>query len=369
LGERVVTINGRFLTQPFSGVQRYAGEIVLALDELLAVGGLAGADGVRFRLVAPLGAEPPGPLRRIAFEGVGKPAGHRWDQVALARAARGGPLLSLGGSGPLFHRDHLVVIHDAAVYRHPEHFSRAYGLLHRTLGRVFARTARLATVSEFSRRELAALLGRPETDINVAPNGWEHLARITPEPGVAARYVGAAPFFVTVGNLTPNKNLAVAVRAFGLLPRGTAKLVVVGSANASIFGAGKVGLENPDVVFAGRLGDEALAGLLRESRALIFPSIYEGFGIPPLEAMQAGTRILASRAEAIVEVCDGVADFFEAHDAETLASLIAQVLRESPETRDARIAAGRARLDRYSWSRSAAILGTALLSRSVTARG
>ena len=361
MSARAVAINGRFLTQPMSGVQRYAAEIVLALDGLLADGHVPGADGVAFRLLAPQGAEPPGPLRRIAFERLGSSLGHRWDQGVLATAARGSSLLSLGGSGPLLHRDHLVVVHDAAVYRHPEHFSRAYGLLHRTLGRVFARAARLATVSNFSRRELAALLKLAPDGITVAPNGWEHLARIVPDRGVAARLVGSAPFFVTVGNLTANKNLAVAAKAFGLLPPGTAKLVVVGRADASIFGGGLQGVAHPDVVFAGRLEDAALAGLLAESRALIFPSIYEGFGIPPLEAMQAGTRVLASRAEAVVEVCDGVADFFDAHDAPALASLVQAVLQEAPRERECRLLAGRLRLDRYSWSRSARILADALL--------
>ena len=358
---RDLVINGRFLAQPVSGVQRYAGEIVRALDSLLADGRVSGSTGVSVRLVAPAGAKPPGPLRAIRFEQAGGGGSHVWDQVTLARAARGAKLLSLGGSGPLLHSDHLVVIHDASVYRHPELFSRAYGTLHRTIGRVFSRTARLATVSRFSQRELAEILRLDPKVITVAPNGWEHLARTQPREGAAARFVGDAPFFVTVGNLTPNKNLAVVVRAFSLLPPGAAKLVVVGRADASIFGEASAGPPNPDIVFAGRLDDEDLAGLLRESRALVFPSIYEGFGIPPLEAMQAGTRVLASTAEAVVEVCEGVADLFAPNDAETLARHIRGVLDETKSERDARIATGRERLSRYSWERSALTLAKAAL--------
>lgn len=358
-----VVINGRFLTQPVSGVQRYAAEIVTALDGLLADDAIAGAGRLRWRLVAPGGSEPPAELQRIAFERIGASGGHRWDQWELARAARRARLLSLGGSGPLVHGRHLVVIHDAAVYRHPGHFSRAYGLAHRTLGRVFARTAGIATVSEFSRRELAACLGIAPAAVTVAPNGWEHLARTRPDEGAVARIVGEAPFFVTVGNLTQNKNLAVAIRAFARLPPGAAKLVVVGRADASIFGAGLDRAATEGVVFAGRLDDAALAGLLGASRALVFPSIYEGFGIPPLEAMQAGTRVICSRAEAVVEVCDGVADFFDAPDADGLARLMATVLAETPEVRAEKIAAGRARLARYSWARSAQILAEALIAR------
>lgn len=362
MGEHRVTINGRFLTQPLSGVQRYAAEIVRALDELLASG--EAGHGMRdVRLVAPPGAEPPDGLRRIAFERAGGGSGHLWDQLTLSRAARGGSLLSLAGSGPLFHPDHLAVIHDAAVYRHPEHFSRAYGVAHRTLGRILARTARLATVSEFSRAELADVLRVPASGIAVAPNGWEHLARIAPEAGIAERLVGRSPYFVTVGNLTPNKNLAVAIEAFSGLPAGAAKLVVVGRADPSIFGNAGTGAANPDVIFAGRLDDAALAGLLRDARALVFPSIYEGFGIPPLEAMAAETRVLASRAGAVVEVCDGVADPFDAHDAGELQRLMAGVLAEAPNERARRVAAGRTRLERYSWTASARILLAALLRR------
>lgn len=362
MADRTVTINGRFLTQPMSGVQRYAAEIVMALDTLLAEERLPDADRTTFRLVAPKGAEPPGPLRRIAFRETGTGAGHLWDQVVLAKAARGTALLSLAGSGPLLHHRQLVVIHDAAVYRHPDHFSRAYGLLHRTLGRVFARTARLATVSEFSRRELAELLRLAPDSFSVAPNGWEHLARITPHEGTATRLVGKAPFFVIVGNLTANKNLAVAIGAFALLPAGTAKLVVVGRADSSIFGGGMQAAAHPDVIFAGRLTDAELADVLRGSRALIFPSIYEGFGIPPLEAMQAGTRVLTSRAAAVVEVCDGVADFFDAHDQAALAGLMTNVLSEDQATRRARLRAGTERLERYGWAGSARILVDRLLS-------
>jgi glycosyltransferase involved in cell wall biosynthesis len=358
-----VFINGRFLLQPISGVQRYAAEILAALDELLATDALPGANRYDWVVLAPRTAELPFSPRRMALQIVGTRADHLWDQTTLLAAARSGPLLSLTGSGPLIHPRHLVVIHDAAVYRHPEHFSRAYRLFHATAGRILARTARLGTVSRFSQRELAALLKVAPERIVVAPNGWEHLARLRPDATVVERLVGRNPFFVTVGNLTRNKNLRVAIEAFRKLPAGTAKLVVVGRADAKIFGDTPVPADD-GVIFAGRLDDEALAALLGASRALVFPSLYEGFGIPPLEAMASGTRVLASRAEAIVEVCDGVADFFDATDAEGLATLMAGVLSEDAASRQLRIEAGRRRLELYSWSVSARILAEALTGQA-----
>jgi glycosyltransferase involved in cell wall biosynthesis len=355
-----IYINGRFLVQPVSGIQRYAAEIIRALDENLASGSMARAASFNWTILAPASAKLPFPLRAMDFRHVGRWIDHRWDQISLMRAARGGRVLSLGGSGPLFHRHQLVVIHDAAVYRHPEHFSPAYRLFHTTAGRLLARTARLATVSDFSRRELSSLLHVPAPSIVVAPNGWEHFARLSPDEAVVDRVVGPSPFFVAVGNLTRNKNLAVAIEAFRLLPRGAAKLVIVGRADKRIFGSDTVP-EDEGVIFAGRLDDEAVKGLLQRCAALVFPSFYEGFGIPPLEAMVSGTRVLASRAEAVVEVCDEVADFFDPTDPAELAGLMAGILSEPETLRAARIEEGRKRLMRYSWSSSARSIAEAVM--------
>ncbi|WP_205751280.1 hypothetical protein [Brevundimonas sp. 'scallop'] len=150
-----IFINGRFLTQPMSGVQRYARQIVRALDQR------PGA-AERYVLLTPPGAENLN-LLNIPTRKIERAGGHLWEQTALAWTARHGRLLSLGGSGPVLHRRHIVVIHDAAVFRHPEHFRKGYAAFHRALNRILARRARLATVSEFSRRELASVLNLSPT--------------------------------------------------------------------------------------------------------------------------------------------------------------------------------------------------------------
>ncbi|MEG8037853.1 glycosyltransferase family 1 protein [Sphingomonas sp. LR60] len=353
-----VFINGRFLTQPVSGVQRYAQEIVTALDALAGEGALP----ARYVLLAPPGARKL-PLRHIETRTIGTRAGHYWDQVDYARAASAGVALCLAMTGPVALRRQVVVIHDAAVQRHPEHFSTPYVLAHRGLDRLLARRAMVATVSDFSRRELADVLPVAATDIVVAPNGAEHLS-IAPDTGVVARLgLTKGGYFLTLGNLTRNKNLAVALRALARLGPGRAKLVAVGRIDPAVFGSAGLPDPGPDLLLPGRLDDAEVAALMQAAHALIFPSIYEGFGIPPLEAFANGCPVLASTARAVVEVCGDAADYFDWHDDATLARLMQRFLDDHDGAlRRNRVAKGRRRVALFSWRGSAQILADACVT-------
>ncbi|MFA4939231.1 glycosyltransferase family 4 protein [Brevundimonas sp.] len=346
-----IFVNGRFLTQPMSGVQRYAREIVRALDHRPGA-----AD--RYVLLTPVGADDL-KLTNIPVQTVPGGCGHLWEQTALAWAARHGRLLSLGGSGPVLHPRQVVVIHDAAVFRHPDHFRRGYAAFHRILGRLLAQQAQLATVSEFSRQELATVLSLSPADITVAPNSADHLSAVTPDPAVIDGLdLTGHPYFVALGNLTPNKNLAVAVRALARLADTTVRLVLIGARPSKIFDQPAIQTD-PRLVFAGRRSDAEVAALLGGARGLIFPSLYEGFGIPPLEAFVHGCPVIASDIVATREVCADNALYFAPHDDATLAVHMTRLLTA---TDPARRNAGLRRAVLYSWSRSAEILDDLLTS-------
>ncbi|QJU57263.1 glycosyltransferase family 4 protein [Sphingomonas sp. AP4-R1] len=348
LAPRTVFINGRYLTQPLSGVQRYAEEIVRALDARIG----AGAAKARYVLLCPPGARAAG-LSNIPQQTIGKRCGHVWDQLDFALAARRGVALCLASVGPIALSRQVVVIHDAAVQRHPEHFSKGYAAVHKTIDWIVARRAKLATVSDFSKVELAEVLGVPADPIIVAKNGAEHL-QIAPDAGVVDRLgLANTPYFLVLGNITRNKNLAVAMRALALLQPSPIKLVAVGRLDASVFGKGFLPPMGDGLVLPGRLDDAEVAGLMRQARALIFPSLYEGFGIPPLEAMANDCPVLASTADAIVETCGEAAEFFAPHDEEALAALMRRAAEDDGSWRAERIAAGRVRLGQFSWRASA----------------
>jgi glycosyltransferase involved in cell wall biosynthesis len=296
-------------------------------------------------------------LRAITVQQTGRHTGHLWEQRDLLRAARGTRLINLGNSGPVLHRDKLVVIHDAAVFRTPKNFSWRYRLAHRAMGRMLARTGRIATVSEFSRRELALVLGLREDAIIVVPNGCDHFVDRERDDSILEKLgLEKGRYFLFVGTPAPNKNLKVLLDAFRTIDRPDAKLVIAGSLDRSVFG-GKGAAVSKDVIVAARRNDAEIAALYANATAHVFPSLYEGFGIPPLEAMASGCPVIASDIPVIREVCADAAVYFPPHDAVALSRIMKKFWDQDHETEFMELA--QMRLNRFSWQVSAQILAKA----------
>lgn len=344
-------INGRFLTQKTSGVQRFAREIVKALDRHLA-GQKASEDWV---LLAPENAPRDLDLSVIRQQNTGGLSGHIWEQTQLYAASRRGRLINLCNSGPVLHGRSLTVIHDAMIFRTPENFSRPYRAVHGTLGHLLSRRGRIATVSEFSKRELAETIGAK--DVSVIPNSCEHLASIQPDDTVLSRLkIVPNTYLLFVGSPTPNKNIHRAVEAIGSMGGEAPQFVVVGAAASSVFNGDAQETSNSPgtdrVIFTGRLTDEEIVALYANAAALLFPSLYEGFGIPPLEAMLLGCPVLSSSIEPAQEVCGRAALYFDPHNADDIVRAIRDLTTNS-QLRSDMIAQGHLRAAEFSWDRSA----------------
>jgi glycosyltransferase involved in cell wall biosynthesis len=325
-------INGRFLTQPQTGVQRAAREISIRLSG-------------QNHLIQPRGPLP-GPL------------GHAWEQTALALQATGGRLWSPCNSGPILARRHAVTIHDAAVLDHPEWFSPRFVALYRWLWPQLAKRARIITVSAYSRQRLAERLGLSESDITVVPNGVG--AQFAPASADAIararRHFGLddRPYFMTLSTLEPRKNIGLALRAWKVAAAqlGDARLLVLGAQGAAeVFASVGETEAPPGVIFTGRARDDILPALMSGSRGLIYPSLYEGFGLPLLEGMACGAPVITTRLTSLPEVGGEAALYVDAHDSPHLASTMVKLL-ESDELVRMRGAMGIIRAAQFSWARA-----------------
>lgn len=345
-----VFINGRFLQQRTTGVQRYAQETLAALDAALASSPHQSAFEVV--VLAPEGTPAP-VLRAIGFERVGPFSGHLWEQTTLLAATRGQLLLSFGPTGPLLKKQQVVTIHDAAVHVVPQAFSRPFRAWYKLLLPVLVRrTPAVMTVSEFSKRELVRCFGAKEDEVSVSGEGWQHVERMPPDAEVLARHgLVRGKYVLAVSSLTPHKNFAVVAEAVRLLGDSEVRVVVAGATADGVFGA--VDARSFDALkLVGYVSDAELSALYENAAAFVFPSLYEGFGLPPLEAMAHGCPVIAARAAAIPEVCGDAALYFAPSDAAELARLMWRLF-SSPEERARYAERGRACLARHSWSAAA----------------
>lgn len=350
---RRVVLNGRFAAQVHTGVQRYAAETLRALDALLAESPALQALW-RFELAVPDAARPLGLccVREVHVPG---PAGHLWEQWQLLRFARGAYLVNFNYSAPLLKRRQLITVHDATVKAMPECFTRSFRWVHNLLVGVLGRTSQdLMTVSEFSRQELGRWFGLKRADIVVGREGGEH-ARLAADDGdVLARH-GLLPgrYILGVGSVKPNKNYELLGRAMALLPDYPLPVAIAGAKDIGIFRDAAV---LPDSFrFLGFVSDAELAALYRHAAWFVFPSLYEGFGLPAVEAMANSCPVLAARAASIPEVCGDAALYFDPHDPAELAATLRRVQRE-PELHGLLVRAGRERLQIYNWRANAQIL-------------
>ena len=344
-----VYINGRFLTQRVTGVQRYAREVLLALDELLH----EHREQVPFELevLAPEGTEFP-QLRAIQTRPIGPFAGNLWEQVTLPRFVGRAPLFSFSATGPVFKTRQMVTVHDANIFAVPQAFSWRFRTWYKVLLNVLLRRAFGAvTVSEFSRGEITRYFRCDPKKLNVASAGWQHVVRSAADTGILARHALVPHRYVlAVSSPTPNKNFALVVKALEHLREGSFDVVVAGKTDRDVLrGAWP---QSDRVKYVGYISDEELRALYENAGVFVFPSLYEGFGIPVIEAMACGCPVIASNTASLPEVCGDAALYVSPHDAPGLAQAIERVMSDEVE-RQRLVRLGRQRAERFSWTAAA----------------
>lgn len=332
-----VAINARAaVREQIGGVERLAREMVDRLP---------GLNPGRYRVI-----RPPASLAHRA--------GHAWEQAILPTQAAGSALIySPANLAPLSSRNNVVVIHDMAVLRHPEAYSRAYVAYQRLMLPAVARRARmLITVSEFSKGELVDALGVSAERVTVIPDGVGERFRPDADPSPAvARHGLSRPYVLALGTVSERKNLGLLEPAARALRKRGIDLVVAGSDRGYLRGAAF------SLRRLGYIAEEHLPGLYAGALALALPSRYEGFGLPCLEAMACGTPVVAAASGALPETVGDAGLLVAPDDAGAFADAV--VAAACDEGMHGRLAeAGLRRAEQFPWQRTATLTDGLLAS-------
>jgi glycosyltransferase involved in cell wall biosynthesis len=328
-----VIVNGRSLARQLTGVERFSGQVLRHLKG-------------RVRVI-----QPP---KRLAG-----PVGHAWEQFYLPlMVGRRAILFSPANTGPLLVSHQVIMIHDLSALDHPQWFRPAFARLYRTLlPRLVDRSLAVIVPSRFTRRRLLAYPWADPQTIFVVPAGVDRAFFYPRSPGevdaVRRRYGLSGEYFLAVGSLQPRKNLTALLSAWKHLAadRPHLSLVIVG-APAAHFARQVLDPLPPGVRFLGYLPDRDLPALYSGALALVSPSLYEGFGLPLLEAMACGTPVAASHCGALPELVDGCGLFFDPHRPQDIATCLERLAAD----RHLRLelgASGLERSRRYDWDQTA----------------
>jgi len=350
-----IVFNGRFFGRRITGVDRVAFEIIYAIDALLESKNEL-VRGLRFAIFVPPDVTPDTVFLHIPFVNVGSHHGQLWEQWDLPLALpQGTLLLNMCNSAPIWRARQLVIIHDAATVRAPESYSCAFRAWYRVLIPILFRFSRsICTVSNFSCRELRAVYG-VRAEIAVLPEGVDHMLRCDADTRVLETHaLRNRPYVLAVSSLSPHKNFAAVIRAVELIGDAWFDVVIAGGQNPRIF-ARSDGRLPRHVKYIGYVTDPELKALYANAACFVFPSFYEGYGLPPTEAMACGCPVVAAKAASIPEVCGNAAMYFDPNDPAELALILQKVMSDEVLRTKMRFD-GKARAAELRWSTTAVAL-------------
>ncbi|HEY2258698.1 MAG TPA: glycosyltransferase family 1 protein [Solirubrobacteraceae bacterium] len=303
-------------------------------------------------------AEPPGPTSRAR--------GQAWEQLELPLSAvrqRADLIFSPANLAPVLWPRNVVMVHDAAVFRSPRAYSRAYSLWHRSIGLSCIRRAlKVLTVSDFSRRELISVAGLEPDNVVVVRGGVEERFSPDAEGERAAGRLGLdRPYVLTVATDDRRKNLQSLAETARRLGELGIDLVWAGDVRPYFAAANGI----PGARMLGYVDDDLMPGLYQGARAFVLPSSYEGLGLTCLEAMACGTPVVASNRAALPETCGDAGLLVDPDEPAGLADAVVSACTDEPLRARMR-ARGLKRVSERTWDHAAR--ATDALLRGLPAR-
>lgn len=269
-------------------------------------------------------------------------------------------ILHVTYNAPLFVPCTLVVsVHDIIFRRYPQFFSPRVRILLSTLMPLSMRRANvIVTLSEASREDIHRYYPFTRDKVVVTPLAPGPVATVAPQTEAAQRITGGQDFILAVGTVQPRKNIARLIRAYVDARRRratTARLVVVGRAAWQHSEVHRIAAESPyyqDIIFTGYLDDATVAALYRSCAVFVYPSLYEGFGLPVIEAMACGAPVITSNLSSLPEVAGDAALLVNPFDVGQISTAIERMLNDHSLREDLR-ERGVRQAARFSWERTA----------------
>jgi glycosyltransferase involved in cell wall biosynthesis len=339
-----ICINGKFFSQRITGTQRYARELLNQFDNLLCQ---ERYQSLSVEIFVGRDANALPHFKRLQLRVVGRLRGTAWEQIELPHYCKNRLLFTLSGGGPVRHGLNVATIHDAAVVAAPMGYAPSYRFWHRTLCRRMAHTAiHIFANSHFSKSEIIKWYGGDGDTISVSYLGSDHFSRLEADYSALERFDLQQKYILAVSSHNPNKNFHRLVDAFHRLSKDGTQLVIAGGYDDRIY---RNGLKLPaGVRQLGYVTDAELKALYEGAVCFVFPSLYEGFGLPPLEAMTTGCPIVVSRTTALAEIFDGAAIFCNPYHPQDIAAAILQAIESPPSAQRMKSFA-----DSFSWEKCA----------------
>lgn len=331
-----VIVNGKFLLHRISGVERYARELLRELDKIVVQEELIIA-------IPPELSEYPD-YKNIKIIKVGMLHNNLWEQISFPIFVRKmkGISLNLCNTAPLISPG-IVCIHDVKIRVRPYDYKKLFLLWYRLLFyNECKRAQRLITVSYFSKREICRYYKVNSNCITVIPNAWQHIERIRFDENTLNKYgLDKGKYYFSISSLEPNKNLEWIVHI--AKQREDQLFVVAGTVNRKVFANSLKFTCARNLRLLGYISDEESKTLMRYCKAFVFPSFYEGFGIPPLEALGVGAKeIITSDIPVMREIFESYASYVNPYRFEMPVDEV--IISESSRRRI---------LKKYSWNMSA----------------
>ncbi|WP_413534480.1 glycosyltransferase family 4 protein [Rahnella inusitata] len=342
----MIYINGRFLTQNMTGVQRFAEEISLQIEYM--------RDDVILLVPDVKAIKKQSLLKRFNIEEVPGLNGHLWEQITLPLylLRRKSPLLiNLGNTAPVFYSHQVVTHHDITYLKYPKSFPFSFRLLYRIISPLMIRNSKqVVTVSQFSRSEISSQYRCQEEKIKIIYNAvsdlFEPTKEVTSEPD-KERYL------LAVSSTNYHKNFHGLIDAFSDANLDI-DLKIIGD-SADVFSTLDLKRNHPRIHFVGRVNDDELVKLYQHATAFVFPSFYEGFGIPPLEAQACGCPVISSNTASMPEVLGESVLYFNPESKREIINALSLIVSDV-ELRAQLVEKGFKNKERFSWGESASKL-------------